>query len=195
MDILDNEERHHKYRNIVKMEWITAMRIGEVLARSKKDINIEKSQIHIHNTLTEDKNQNVILGKHTKTYNKMTRIDEGERFFPISEELDEIINEELSSKLTNIYGLLFWDYKKNTFISDKAVNSWLERINEKYNISENNLHNHRLRHDRITQWKEVGMDISAIQYLAGHVEESSITVDVYIDISQDYAFKEYQKAI
>lgn len=39
------------------------------------------------------------------------------------------------------------------------------------------------------------MDLSAIQYLAGHVEESNVTTDVYIDVSQEYAFKEYQKVI
>lgn len=38
------------------------------------------------------------------------------------------------------------------------------------------------------------MDLKAIQYLAGHVEGSSITEKVYIDISQEYAFEELSKA-
>lgn len=192
--ILDNEERNHKYRNIVKLEWVTGMRIGEVLARSSNDINKEKKQLHIHNTLTQDENGKTILGKYTKTYNKETGIDEGERYFPISGELEEILEYEISKKLTNINGLLFWDYKKDTFISDKEINAWLRRINEKYNISKESLHNHRLRHDRLTQWKEIGIDMEAIQYLAGHVEGSDITEDVYIDISQEYAFEQYKKA-
>lgn len=37
------------------------------------------------------------------------------------------------------------------------------------------------------------MDLSAIQYLAGHVEDSNITNDVYIDVSKEYAFKELKK--
>lgn len=193
-NILDNEEKNHKYRNIVKLEWLTSMRIGEALARSKDDISKNKSKIHIHNTLTKDEDGKTILGEHTKTYNKATGIDEGERYFPISSELKEILNEQLSSKVTNIYGLLFWDYENNTFIDDKEINAWLRRLNEKYNISDKNLHNHRLRHDRITQWKESGMDMKAIQYFAGHVEDSTITDDVYIDISQEYAFKEFEKA-
>lgn len=154
LHILDNQERNHKYRNIVKMEWLTAMRIGETLARSKKDIINNKNILYIHNTLTEDENGNTTLGEHTKTYNKTTGIDEGERNFPISKELKEVIDSELSNNLTNIHGLLFWDYKKNTFVSDKDINSWLKRINDKYKISDKSLHNHRLRHDRITQWKE-----------------------------------------
>ena len=190
--ILDNEERNHKYRNIVKTEWLTAMRIGEVLARSKKDINKNKTKLHIHNTLTRDKDDNIIIGEHTKTYNKETEIDEGARYFPINSELKKIFDEELSKNITNIYGLFFWDYENNTFIQGKEINSWLERLNKKYKISNKSLHNHRLRHDRMTQWKEQGMDIKVIQYLAGHVEGSDITDD-YIDISQEFAFKEFER--
>ena len=178
-DILDNEERNHPYRNIVKLELITAMRIGEVLARSKDNINKENMTLHIDNTLT---------------YNKTTGIDEGVRNFPISDEINEIIDEQTSKKITNIYGLLFWDYEKNTFVSPKEVNAWLRRLNEKYKISKT-LHNHRLRHTRITRWKEAEMDMKAIQYLAGHVEGSEITGKVYIDVSEDFVFKQLKKAL
>lgn len=191
--VLDNEERNHQYRNIVKMQWLTSMRIGEVLARSLKDINSNKSKLYIHNTLSKDEDGKVILGEHTKTYNETTGIDEGERYFPIDKELKEIIDEVLSSKLNNIHSLLFWDYANNTFVSYSEINSWLDRINEKYQISNKGLHTHRLRHDRITQWKEIGMDMDAIQYFAGHVEGSSITNDVYIDISEEFAFNEMER--
>lgn len=192
-DILDNEERNHPYRNIVKLEWITAMRIGETLARSKDDVDKSKTKLHIHNTLTKNEEGDIILGEHTKTFNKQTGIDEGERYFPLSSELKEIIEEQLSKKEDNMYKLLFWDYNNNTFISGNEINSWLDRINKKYKISSRKIHNHRLRHDRITQWKEAGMDMEAIQYLAGHVEGSNITTDVYIDVSQEYAFNELKK--
>lgn len=191
--ILDNEEYNHPYRNIVKLEWLSAMRVGEVLARSKNDIDKKITKLHIHNTLTKDKNDNIIIGEHTKTYNKQTGIDEGERYFPLSNEEKEIIKTQLSSKVSNIYNLLFWDYKDNTFIKGYEINLWLERINKKYKISDKKLHNHRLRHDRITQWREAGMDMEAIQYLAGHVEGSTITSTVYIDVSQEYAFKQLEK--
>ncbi len=190
--ILDNEERNHKYRNIVKLELITGMRIGEVLSRTLDDVTQNETFLHIHNTLTQDKDENVIIGEHTKTYNKTTGIDNGIRDFPIDSEIREIINEQKSKKITNIYKLLFWDYEKNTFVTPQEVNSWLHRINKKYKISKK-LHNHKLRHTRITRWKEQGMDLNAIQYFAGHVEGSSITNDVYIDISKEYALKELKK--
>ena len=193
-EILDNEERNHPYRNIVKLELITAMRIGEALARSINNIDKENKKLLINNTLTEDTDGTVILGEHTKTYNKTTGIDEGIRNFPISKEIDEIISEQTKDNITNIYGLLFWDYEKNTFISPKEINAWLRRLNAKYKISKT-LHNHKLRHTRITRWKEAGMDLNAIQYLAGHVEGSEITNKVYIDVSENFAFEQLEKAL
>lgn len=193
-EILDNEERKHPYRNIVKLELVTAMRIGEVLARSKDNINKEEKKLLINNTLTEDDEGNTILGEHTKTYNKTTGIDEGVRNFPINDEINEIIGEQTKQKITNIYGLLFWNYEDNTFITPKEINAWLRRLNTKYKISKT-LHNHRLRHTRITRWKEAGMDMNAIQYLAGHVEGSEITNKVYIDVSEKFAFEQLEKAL
>lgn len=192
--ILDNEERTHPYRNIVKLELITAMRIGEVLARSKDNVDKENKKLLINNTLTEDEEGNIILGEHTKTYNKTTGIDEGVRNFPINDEISEIIDEQTNQKITNIYGLIFWNYQDNTFITPKEINAWLRRLNIKYKITDK-LHNHRLRHTRITRWKEQGVDMNAIQYLAGHVEGSEITDKVYIDVSENFAFKQLEKVI
>lgn len=53
------------------------------------------------------------------------------------------------------------------------------------------MHNHRLRHDRITQWKEAHMDKEAIQYFASHVEDSEVADD-YIDVSEEFAFNEFK---
>lgn len=198
-NILDNQERNHPYRNIIKMQAISAMRIGEVLARSEKDYNKNTSKFDIHNTLTQDDKYNVILGKYTKTYNKKTQIDEGQRYLPLDNKLFsglvEIIEEQCKKKTDNMYNLLFWNYKKNTFITPPEVNSWLKRLNEKYKISEGSISTHRLRHYAITHWKEVGIDLSVIQYLAGHIEGSKITEKVYIDISDEYIDEELKKVI
>ena len=198
-DILDNQERNHKYRNIVKMQIISGMRIGEVLARSKDDYNKSTKKFYVHNTLTQDKNYNIILGNHTKTYNKRTQIDEGERNLPLDNKflygLIEIIEEQCNKKVKNIHNLLFWNYGKNTFITPNEVNLWLKRINEKYKISKDGLSTHRLRHTALTYWKVSGIDLSVIQYLAGHVEGSSITEAVYIDIPEEYINKELKKVI
>lgn len=186
ISILDNEEKNHKYRNIVKMQCISGMRMGEVLARSKSDYNAQDLTFNVHNTLTQDKNYNTIIGDHTKTYNKRTQIDEGQRYLPVDnnlfKELNELIQSLMKSKISNIYGLLFYNYKENTFIKYSEINSWLSRINDKYKICKGNLASHRIRHTVLTRWyHKYKIPLKDIQYLAGHVEGSDITEDVYID--------------
>lgn len=192
-EILNNQEKDHEYSDIVKLQLETAMRIGEVLARSKDNINLKENTITINNTLTKDKNDKTILGKHTKTYNKRTGIDNGVRILYMNNVVKEIVKKQLNNRLTNIHNLLFWDYRRNTFISNGEINSWLDRINKKYKITDKPLSTHVLRHTRITRWRESGVDMKVIQYWAGHVEGSNITDDVYISLTEDFIKQEYAK--
>lgn len=199
IDILGNQERNHKYRNIVKMQLISGMRIGEVLARSINDFNMVTKVFKVHNTITTDEDGKLILGEHTKTYNKITQIDEGERYLPLNSplfnELEQIIEEQKINKIANIRHLLFWNYKKDDFISPSEINSWLLRLNKKYHICNGSLSSHKLRHTALTYWRNIGLPLSAIQYLAGHVEGSKITNNVYIDTSLEYVENELQKIV
>lgn len=191
--ILDNEERKHKYRNIVRLQLETGMRIGETLARAKDNINKKNNTFLINNTLTKDKDGNIILGKHTKTYNRNTGEDSGARIWKMNSVIKEIAFEQLSQKITNIHGLLFWDYENNTFISYQEINAWLRRINEKYKITKKSLATHVLRHSAIQRMREAGMDMKVIQYLVGHVEGSKMTDDVYTDITDEFVEQELKK--
>lgn len=204
INVLDNEEKEHIYRNILKMQGISGMRIGEVLARSEDDYNEEDKTFDIWNTLTQDENRHVIWSEHTKTYNKETGIDEGQRYLPLDSplfaEMIEIINKEKAKKvvsISNIHNVLFWDHENNTFITPNEVNSWLKRIDEKYNIRDKNdkenITTHRLRHYALTHWRELGIPVEVIQYLAGHVEGSDITSEVYIDTSFDFVKQTLEK--
>lgn len=193
-NVLDSTERDHKYRNAVKLQLLTGMRIGEVLARSKKDVDFKNNTFLINSTLTHDKNGKTILGEHTKTYNKRTGIDLGKRTLTLTPEIKEVLQEQLKQRIiNNIYQLIFWDYDNNTFVSYNELNSWLSRLNEKYKISKNSISTHVLRHTAITRWREKGMDMKVIQYLAGHVEGSSITDDVYVSVSEDFIKQELKK--
>ncbi len=191
--VLNTTEKGHKYRNIVLLQLDTGMRIGEVLARSKDDVDLKSNTLNIHNTLTKDIKGKVILGKHTKTYNKRTNIDNGKRTITMEDEVKRIIKEQLDSKITNIHKLLFWDYENNTFVSYYEINSWLKRINAKYKISKLDLSTHVLRHTYITRLREAGVDMKIIQYLVGHVEGSSITDDIYTSLSKEFIENELKK--
>lgn len=192
-DVLNNQEKNHKYRDIVLTQLNTGMRIGEVLARSLTDANLKKNSLHIWNTLTQDENYKIIISEHTKIYDKKNQIDRGERTIPLDKEVKEIILKIKNSNLKNIYNLLFWDYEKNTFISPAEINSWLRRLNKKYKITNKSLTTHILRHSRITRLQEAGVLLVVIQYFVGHVEGSKDTNDTYTTVSFDFAKSELKK--
>lgn len=191
--ILDEKERNHKYRNIVKLQLETGMRIGEVLALSTNNINRKNKTILVDKTLTKNKKGKVILGKHTKTYNKKTNIDRGKRTIKMNNTVFDIVNEQLHNNISNIAELLFWDYENNTYVSYTEINSWLKRLNEKYKITPKSLCSHVLRHTRITEMRKAGMDMKAIQYLVGHVEGSKITDNVYTTLTPEFLEQELKK--
>ncbi len=194
VSIMNNEERNHKYRNIILMQlWIGA-RIGEILALDKKySINLKNETITIWRTLTQDTNYRVIMGDHTKTFEKISGIDKGKRTFPMNAKVKKLILEIYNKKLDNIYNLLFWDYNKNTYITPSEINSYLKRINKKYNITKESIHTHRLRHTFITRCVESGMNLKVLQTLVGHVDGSSITSDVYTSVSNEFMIEELKK--
>ncbi len=75
IEILENEERTHPYKNIILLALYTGMRIGEILALNRyKDIDLEHGFINIRVTLTRDEHDNVIMGNTTKTYNSKRKI-------------------------------------------------------------------------------------------------------------------------
>ena len=180
------------YNTILLLQLYTGMRIGEVLALSKDCIDFKNNTITVYRTITRDKNDKVILGEHTKTYNKKTGIDKGKRTFPLSDKVRKLLKKHLNTKITNIYNLIFWDYKKNTFITDGELNSYLNRLNSKEKIT-TNLHTHRLRHTFITRCQEKGIPLVVIQSLVGHVEGSSMTNNVYTSVSLDFMKQELEK--
>ena len=193
IDILNTHEFTHKYRDILLLQLYTGMRIGEVLALSKDCINLKKNTLTIYRTLTQDDNYHVIMGKHTKTFKKATGIDKGKRTFPMSNKVHKLIDKILNYKTSNINNLLFWDYRKDFFVTPSEVNSYLKRLNDKYKITNTSLHSHRLRHTFITRCIENGINQKVVQNLVGHVEGSSITVDVYTSITEDFMLKELEK--
>lgn len=193
INILNNEEQNHKYRDIILLQLYTGMRIGEVLALSTDCIDLQNNSLTVHRTLTQDENYKVKMGEHTKTYKKRTGIDNGKRTFPMNNNTRNIILKILKNKTVNINGLLFWNNKKNTYITPSEVNSYLHRINKKYNICSTSLHSHRLRHTFITRCVENGLFPKVIQNLVGHVEGSTITNNVYTSISYDFMQEELKK--
>lgn len=193
INILTTKEANHKYSKIILLQLYTGMRIGEVLALSKDCIDLKNNTLTVYRTLTQDDKFHVIMGEHTKTYKKIIGIDKGKRTFPMNDKVLTLVKGILSCKLNNIKGMLFWDYKKDFYITPCEINSYLKRINSKYQITSSSIHSHRLRHTFITRCVENGINQKVIQNIVGHVKGSTITSDVYTSISADFMIKELEK--
>lgn len=195
-------EQNHKFKNIVLLQLYTGARIGEILALSTDCIDLENNTITIYRTITRSyitqngkRTEKRILGEHTKTYDKKTGIDKGKRTFPMLPKVKKIILELLDNNISNKDNLLFYDYKSESLICDNTINSFLNRLNEKYNITTDQLHTHRLRHTFITRCQEKGLSLPIIQNIVGHIEGSSITTSVYTSISLNFISNELNKLL
>ena len=179
IDVLLNQEREHKYKNIILLMLFTGMRIGEVLALKYNNIkeNISNSCFFIDDTLTRDENDNVILRKpdenKTKTMNSTRWID-------ITNEVKQILEDALKKYIINPDNLLFYDEIDCRIITPSEVNSYLKRINNKYKIA-NHIHNHMLRHTFATRLIEAGVDIDVIKNKLGH-KKIETTINTYCSL-------------
>lgn len=175
---------HHKYKNIILLALYTGMRIGEVLAITRNNINLEENTLIVEKTLTRDKNDKVILGDTTKTI-------AGKRTIFLNDNSISVLKEVLRNNLLNTYNLVFYNYEKNTFITPNEINCYLQRLNEKYKICPH-IHTHMLRHTFATRCIESGMQAKVLQQILGH-KKISTTLDTYTSVFDKFNKDENEK--
>lgn len=187
------EKSRSTYRYACLLQLYTGARMGEILAICRDCIDLENNTLTIKRTITKDKNGKLRLSEHTKGYKITSNTDKGKRTFTMRPEVLKIIKALLDRKRKNPKGLLFWDKKKHKLISPNYINQFLKTLNKNSEITDKPLHTHVLRHTFITRCVECGMNLKAIQYLVGHIRGSSITLDIYTTISDDFLKKELEK--
>lgn len=183
-------ESHNKYKSIFVIAIFTGMRVGEILALKKGDIDLEKKIINISRTVTKDKNDNVILGDSTKTYSGM-------RTIPIPTNIFDTI--KVSCNATK--DLLFTNIGK--LISPSTINLQFKRICKDAKIrlvkkdngkSESNVNMHMLRHTYATRCIESGMQAVVLSKLLGH-KDVDVTLNTYTTVFNKYKQEEIEQNI
>lgn len=188
----------NKYKNIILIGLYTGMRIGEILALKKEDINFDENTITICRTLTKDKDSKVIIGTTTKTYS-------GNRTIPIPSSILDIL--KLLCKDNS--DLLFTYNKK--LIDPSTINSNFKRIckdanikvintkkrkhkedKEEVNLKSSSVNTHMLRHTYATRCIEAGMSPVVLQKILGH-KDIQTTLNTYTSVFNDFKDNEFIK--
>lgn len=177
------------YKNIFLIALHTGMRIGEILALTPEDIDLENKLISIKNTLTKNIQGKVIIGSRTKTY-------ESKRKIPITIILEPILKDSIVNYIPNKNNLLFCHLNGN-IIAPATINSNFKRICKNaqikvitiplkragkiINLKTSKANTHMLRHTYATRCIEAGIPAPVLQKLLGH-KDISITINTYTTI-------------
>ena len=189
-----------RYKNVFYIALYTGMRIGEILALKKEDIDLKNKIIKVRKTITKDKNDKAILGETTKTYNSLRDVPIIKPLFPI---LSDLISKE------DNYLFLY----NNSFIDQSTINTHLKKICKnanikviinpnktvhknntikKVNLKTSSVHTHMLRHTFATRCIESGMNALVLSKILGH-KNIEITLNVYTSVFNKFTIEEVNK--
>lgn len=167
------------YKNVFLIQMYMGLRVSEVLALKKEDIDLESKILHVNKTLTRDSNFKVIMGKHAKTY-------AGTRDLPIPDMLISIFEEQIKT-IDNKENLLYYN---NGYIANTTMTLVLKRILK--NLKLKGVGTHVLRHTYATRSIEGGISAVVLQRLMGHTD-IKVTLNTYASIFNKFKEDELEK--
>lgn len=172
------------YKNIFLIQMYMGLRIGEVLALGKENIDLENNLLYVKRTLTNDKEFAIILGNKAKTY-------AGNRTLPIPQFLTPIFEEQLKYANENLHNLIFTN--NNSYVRTSSVNQELKRIfKEELKVNNKDISTHCLRHTYGTRCVEAGMTAVVLQRLMGH-KDVTVTLNTYTSVFNKFKEDELEK--
>ena len=180
--LLKSNLSEEKYKNVILLELYTGMRIGEILALTKEDIDLNEKMISVKKTISVDKTGELTVKKGTKTYS-------GKRDIPFPSFLISHLEEQLTLYENNINKLLFTF--EGRIIKASTINTVLKRICKQLELP-STISNHTLRHTFGTRCIESGMTPIVVQKLMGH-KDIRVTLNTYTSVLNQFKIEELNK--
>lgn len=185
--LLSQNPREFKFRNIYLIQMFCGLRISEVLALKRADINLREKKINVDKTLVTLPDKSVYLSNRPKT-------KAGIRKVPYPPTLEPFLIEqlEISKEAKNNNQNMLFKVDNSVFVNRAAVNDTLKRV-LKNNFGITGISTHSLRHTYGTRCIEAGVQPNVVQKNMGHAD-IGVTLNVYADVFDEYKQKEQEKA-
>lgn len=188
------KEKDYKYSLAFWIMLETGMRVGECLALRRADLDFKNNVIHIRRSLTKDTHDKIKLGDTTKTYAGMRDVY-----------MSDFLKAEFKKNLS--FDFLF-KHPNGNFVTPATINAHFKRLckdarvmtytyelhrkGKIINLQSSKAHVHMIRHTTITRAREAGVDVKAVQVMAGH-KRIKTTLDIYTSVTDDFKKKETDK--
>ena len=184
--LLTRDISNCKYKNVYLIQMFMGLRVGEALALSTHDIDLQNKRLNVKRTLTKDLGGHTIMGKSTKTYF-------GKRSLPIPDYLLSSIMEQmiLAENQNNNEEMLLFKPDNRQYTDRENVNTELKRLLKRH-FGITDITTHSLRHTYGTRCIEAGMAPVVVQKLMGH-KDVTITLNTYTSVFDKFKEKEIDK--
>lgn len=158
----------------------TGLRRGEALGLKWENVDLTRRELHVRTELEFEKNNRGVLSNELKSSAAYRTIPFGS---------------DVYKTLLKLWGqrdgdLVFHNMNGGTLSHGQFRGMWKSVPK---NIAED-LTPHILRHTAITNWIATGLDIKAVQYLAGHAS-SKVTMDIYADYLAECRYEDTRNKI
>ena len=174
-------ERKSFYTNAFLFMINSGVRVGELAALNKKDIDEKRGYIYIRRTLTRDVIGGYVIGKDAKTKS-------GRRDIPLTEELRNIINDQIYQNEQmfdfNRDDNLLFKSSEGEYLREYTINREIKRICKAADVEYFTCH--AFRNTFATRYIEQRpQDYKILSEILGH-KDVSITLNLYTHVMSEH---------
>jgi len=160
----------------------SGLRIGELLALTWNDVDLERGVIKVTKTVYRERDEN----GEWRLFEDLPKTKASDRVIPLPEYMVEVLRQDLASARSQYVV----ENKKGERMSIRSYQYLFEKLTERAGARKLNFH--ALRHTFATRAIECGMDVRTVADLMGH-KNASITLNRYAHCMLDHKIEMMRK--